>query len=173
MGGFSSSERVLADGVVPALVPGMLCLADRGFYGFQFWGLARATGAELRWRVNSKLGLPREEELEDGSYLSTLYPPLERRHPSKVVRVRVIEYTLQGIPLPPDSEGEPTYRLITTILDPKAAPAVELAALYPERWEIESAFDELWVGRRGSRFTPSCTRTTALAASMLSASMGP
>ncbi|MBI5569442.1 MAG: IS4 family transposase [Desulfomonile tiedjei] len=149
MGGFSSSERVLADGVIPALAPGMLCLADRGFYGFQFWGLARATGAELLWRVNSKLGLPREEELEDGSYLSTLYPTRERRHPSKGVRVRVIEYTLQGIPPPPDPEDEPTYRLITTILDPKVAPAVELAALYPERWEIESAFDELKTHLRG------------------------
>jgi len=34
------------------------------------------------------------------------------------------------------------YRLITTILDPASAPAVELAALYHERWEIETTFDE-------------------------------
>jgi len=149
MGGFSTSERVLADEVIPALTPGMLCLADRGFYGFQFWGLAKASGAQLLWRVNSKLGLPREDQLEDGSYLSTLYPTRERRHPSKGVRVRVIEYTLKGIQLPQDSDDQTTYRLITTILDPKVAPAVELAALYPERWEIESAFDELKTHLRG------------------------
>jgi hypothetical protein len=32
--------------------------------------------------------------------------------------------------------AEPIYRLIATILDPAAAPAKELAALYHERWEI-------------------------------------
>lgn len=63
--------------------------------------------------------------------------------------MRVIEYTLKGISLPQDSDDETTYRLITTILDPKVAPAVELAALYPERWEIESAFDELKTHLRG------------------------
>ena len=149
MEGFNTSEKALAHQVLPALTPGMLCLADRGFYGFEFWNKARATGAELLWRVNAKLGLPREEELEDGSYLSTLYPTREYRHPSKGVRVRVIAYTLQGIPMPPDAEGETTYRLITTLLDPGTAPAVELAALYPERWEIESAFDELKTHLRG------------------------
>ena len=50
------------------------------------------------------------------------------------IRVRVIEYRLEGV------EGaEPSYRLLTTILDPGAAPAEELAALYHERWEIEGA----------------------------------
>jgi len=40
----------------------MLCLADRGFYGFEFWEKARATGAELAWRVKANLKLPREVE---------------------------------------------------------------------------------------------------------------
>ena len=35
------------------------------------------------------------------------------------------------------------YRLFSTILDPELAPASELAALYAQRWEIESVFDEL------------------------------
>lgn len=152
MGPFTVSERALADEVIGSLTKGMLCLADRGFYGFQFWGKAKATGAELAWRVNSKLGLPREQELKDGSYLSTIYPTRERRSPSKGVRVRVVEYTLEGVRdprLPQAPEGEPSYRIVTTILDPKAAPAGELAALYPERWEIESAFDELKTHLRG------------------------
>jgi len=52
--------------------------------------------------------------------------------------VRVIEYRLEGV------EGaEPLYRLATTILDHEMAPVAELAALYHERWEIETAFDEL------------------------------
>ena len=47
--------------------------------------------------------------------------------------------------------AEPLYRLLTTLLDPAAAPAVELAALYHERWEIETALDELKTHLRGAR----------------------
>ena len=47
--------------------------------------------------------------------------------------------------------AEPLYRLITTILDPETAPADELAALYQERWQIETAFDELKTHLRGAR----------------------
>lgn len=147
MGPCTTSEKAIAREVIQALTPGMLCLADRGFYGFDFWELARATGAELAWRVNSKLGLPREEELEDGSFLSTVWDIKDRwRRRSNGVQVRVVEYTLDGVRdgrLPVAPEGEPNYRLITTILDPKKASAQDLAALYPERWEIETAFDEL------------------------------
>lgn len=153
MGPFYTGERVLAEELLPALHPGMLCLADRGYFGFEFWEKARAKGADLVWRVTSKLGLPREEELEDGSYLSHIFDIKDRwRSRSKGVPVRVVEYTLDRSKDPrliERPEGEATYRLITTILDPKAAPAKELAALYTERWEIESAFDELKTHLRG------------------------
>ena len=45
----------------------------------------------------------------------------------------------------------PHYRLITTILDPKQAPAREVAALYHDRWEIETALDELKTHLRGAQ----------------------
>jgi hypothetical protein len=147
MGPCTTSEKALANEVIESLTPGMLCLADRGFYGFEFWEKARATGAELAWRVNSRLGLPREVELEDGSFLSTVWDTSDRwRRRSNGVQVRVVEYTLDGVRdsrLPATPEDEGSYRLITTILDPKVATAMDLAALYPERWEIETAFDEL------------------------------
>jgi Transposase DDE domain len=153
MGSYNTSERALAEEVLPDLRPGMLCLADRGFYGFEFWEKARATGADLAWRAYSKLGLPREQELEDGSYLSHVFDIKDRwRSRSKGVPVRVVEYTLdrsRDPRLAEHPEGEATYRIITTILDPKAAPAKELAALYTERWEIEAAFDELKTHLRG------------------------
>ena len=60
--------------------------------------------------------------------------------------MRVVEYQLEGMP-----GAEPRYRLLTTVLDPAAAPAGELAALYHERWEIETALDELKTHLRGSR----------------------
>jgi hypothetical protein len=60
--------------------------------------------------------------------------------------VRVIEYHLEGVP-----GAEPLYRLITTLLDPVAAPATELAALYHERWESQGIFAELKVALPGER----------------------
>jgi hypothetical protein len=140
-------ERSLAKEVIPCLGKGMLCLADRYFSGFELWNQARGTGCDLLWRVNKNRLLPCEKRLADGSYLSRIYGS-QKDQEKRVngVEVRVIEYRLEGI------EGaEPIYRLITTILDYEAAPATELAALYHERWEIETAFDELKTHLRGSR----------------------
>lgn len=145
MGGIGTSEIALAKEVLPSLGAGMLCLADRNFYSFEFWNQARATGAELLWRVKKNLVLPCEQRLPDDSYLSTVYPsPQDRKHGRS--GVRVIEYRLEGV-----EEAEPIYRLLTTILDHEAAPAVELAALYHERWEIETAIGELKTHLRGSQ----------------------
>src|SRR5215207_10243159 len=131
LGGFAEGETTLAHEALPALRPGMLCLADRQFFGHALWQEAAATGAGLLWRVKRNLRLPREAVLLDGSYLTTIYPREQaRRHKAAGVQVRVVEYRLEGI-----ANAEPLYRLVTTILDPAAAPAAELAALYHERWE--------------------------------------
>ena len=146
MADYATSEIALAKTVLSSLVTGMLCLADRGFFGFEMWKQAAATGADLLWRVRKNIHLPCEKRLPDGSYLSRIYPSQQdqRRERNGIV-VRVIEYRLEGI------EGaEPLYRLATTILDHELAPAAELAALYHERWEIETAFDELKTHLRGA-----------------------
>jgi len=147
MGGVDTSEIALAKQVLASLVRGMLCLADRNFFGFELWNQARATGADLLWRIKKNLRLPCEKRLPDGSYLSRVYASeKEQRHGRNGVVVRVIDYKLEGIP-----GAEPIYRLLTTILDHETAPASELAALYHERWEIETALDELKTHLRGSR----------------------
>jgi hypothetical protein len=147
MGGVGTGEITLAKQVLSSLAKGMLCLADRNFFGFELWNQARSTGADLLWRVKKNLRLPCEKRLSDGSYLSRVYAsPKDQRHGQNGVIVRVIEYRLEGI-----SGAEPLYRLLTTILDHEAAPATELAALYHERWEIETALDELKTHLRGSR----------------------
>jgi Insertion element 4 transposase N-terminal/Transposase DDE domain len=147
MADYATSEIALAKTVLPSLSKGMLCLADRGFFGFEMWKQAAATGAELLWRVRKNILLPCEKRLPDGSYLSLIYSSQqEQRRERNGVAVRVIEYRLEGV------EGaEPLYRLATTVLDHELAPAAELAALYHERWEIETAFDELKTHLRGSR----------------------
>jgi hypothetical protein len=145
--GRRTGELALAKGTLPWLKPGMLCLADRYFFGFEFWQQARATGADLLWRVKKNLQLACEKRLADGSYLSHIYPSqYDRQRQRNGVAVRVIEYQLDGV-----AGAEPLYRLLTTILDPELAPAPELAALYHERWEIETSLDELKTHLRGAR----------------------
>jgi len=147
MAGCRTGESALADKVVESLIPGFLCLGDRNFFSFALWGKAHGTGADLLWRVKANAVLPLEERLEDGSYLSSVYPsPGDRRKGRNGVPVRVVEYRLEGIP-----NTEDLYRLITTILDPDRAPAKELATLYHDRWEIETAFAELKTHLRGAR----------------------
>ncbi len=147
MGGYGEGEITLAHKVLPALQKGMLCLADRNFFGFDLWKKARASGADLLWRVKKNLRLPCEKRLSDGSYRSIIYrSDQDRRRGSNGIRVRVMEYTLEGV-----AGAEPMYRLLTSILDPGQAPAQELAALYHERWEIETALDELKTHLRGSK----------------------
>jgi hypothetical protein len=133
--------------VLPRLERGMLCLADRNFFGFPLWAQASATGAELLWRVKKNMRLVCEKRLPDGSYLSRIFAS-ERdwRHKTNGAIVRVIDYRLDGV-----VDAEPVYRLVTTILDHQRAAASELAALYHERWEIETAFDELKTHLRGAR----------------------
>src|SRR6266508_4569914 len=63
--------------------------------------------------------------------------------------VLVLEYR-QDDPGRPQAAGE-VYRLVTTILDPTAAPAHELAALYAQRWEQETVLDELKTHQRGAQ----------------------
>jgi hypothetical protein len=143
----AAGETTLAHVALGALRPGMLCLADRQFFGHALWQRAAGTGADLLWRVKGNLRLPRETALPDGSYLTTIYPgEADRRHRTGGLQVRVVEYQLEGI-----TDAEPLYRVVTTILDPQRAPAAELAALYHERWEIEVALAELKTGLRGAR----------------------
>jgi len=144
---YATSEATLAHAAVASLTPGMLCVADRFFPGFDLWQRAAATGADLLWRIRKNARLPVLERLADGSYLSELRANWNCRATDREPqRVRVIEYTLPGVP-----NADPMYRLITTVLDPAAAPAAELAALYQERWEIEGAFDELKTHLKGAQ----------------------
>ena len=138
IGPYGDSEQAMAAKLLPArLQPDMLVLADRNFYGFKLWQMACATGAKLAWRVKSTLKLPVHKMLADGSYLSEVFSSddRQRRHGCTV---RVIDYTLKESAAP----VEGSYRLVTNIVDERQADALELAALYHERWEIEGVFDE-------------------------------
>lgn len=137
---YRDSEWSVCKPLLTSLNSSTLCLADRGFNGYEHWCAAKATGSHLLWRCAANRQLPVIQSLSDGSFLSTIRPttgPL-RKDKSAEVTVRVIEYILPGT-----QGAETRYRLLTTLLDEQQAPALELAALYHERWEVESVFDEL------------------------------
>lgn len=147
MADYATDEITLARDVVPGLRKGMLCLADRFFPSFELWRAAAKTGADLLGRVRQNARLEVDQRLPDGSYLSRIYASTkDRRKQRHAIVVRVVEYRLKDAP-----GAEPIYWLITTILDPAAAPAKELAALCHERWAIEASLDELKTHLRGAQ----------------------
>lgn len=148
LGNYATGEVTLARRVVPHLRAGMLCLADRYFPGYPLWKQATETGADLVWRVRRRIHFPVEEQYPDGSFRSWFRPPRPTKGQPKgeQIPVRVIDYRVEG----PEVKEE-TIRIITSIMDWQAAPASELAELYHERWEFETALDELKTHMRGAR----------------------
>jgi Insertion element 4 transposase N-terminal/Transposase DDE domain len=139
LGPYRAAEWSVCEPLLARLKPDMLCLADRGFSGYAHWKAARDTGAQLLWRCVANRQLPVVKPLDDGSYLSVIYPDAKsRRSRDGEITLRVMEYALPGVP-----DAQERYRLVTTMLDPAQAPALELATLYHERWEVEGVFDEL------------------------------
>jgi hypothetical protein len=139
-----TGEQTIAKGILSRLKPGTLNLADRLYPSFEAWNLASATGAHLLWRVKKDFRLDPIENFKDGSYLAKLYKYDENRKriADESITVRVIEYNLMK------KEGKKrakkskeVYRLITTLLDPKQAPAEELAGLYPLRYWVNEGFN--------------------------------
>lgn len=153
IGTLSTGERELAGGLLDSMEPGMLVIADRGFFSFEFWLDCLLTGADLLFRVASGLKLPVTAVLPDGSFLSEVATHKVRSSGFKIplavaadprnathIPVRVIEYAVTA----GGSHGKPeTFRLITTILDPDDVTAIELAAAYQQRWEYEISLREI------------------------------
>ncbi|MFI1290632.1 IS4 family transposase [Streptomyces sp. NPDC020792] len=153
-----ASEQTLAFSLYEQLTPGMLLTADRGLYSFDAWRQARASGAELLWRISASLRLDHLSDLEDGSWLALITKPQLRTsrkdrlrtaaragqelNPEEAIVVRVVPYTV------PDRDGEEVH-LLTTLLDPADADAEQLAGSYWQRWEAETGIDQLKTHPRG------------------------
>jgi hypothetical protein len=150
VGSYRQSESTLTPSLLAGLSPGMLLLADRGFFSYALWRSAIGTGADLLWRIRTDPVSPKPthvRDLADGSWLAQLRgltPAAARRQ--EPMLVRVIDYRIED-----GRENGSSYRLFTTLLDPTEAPAEDLAAAYAQRWEIELAFDELKTHQRGPR----------------------
>ena len=149
LGPYTTSELVLADELLGWLRPGMLCLADRGFYSFERFQKAHADrgAAALAGRLERR-SFEREQALGDGSYLTHIQRIRHGRDRHTATPARVVDYTLEDPGLP---ASEQRYRLVTTLLDPDQAPATELAAPLPRTLGARGVIDELKTHQRGPR----------------------
>jgi hypothetical protein len=160
--GKGSGEQTLARRMYQRLEPEWLLIADRNFYNWADWCAAADTGAQLLWRAKADLRLPPLEFHPDGSYLSVLVNSTIRGKarqalieavraggtldPERARLVRVVEYTV------PDRDGDGNDELIcliTTVTDPRGAPADLLAVTYHQRWEHETGNKQLKTSLRG------------------------
>src|SRR6266436_4809323 len=120
---------------------GMLLMHDANFFGGAYLEALNAKGVRALFALPSTVALQRVRNLPDGSYLARLTPQRRAVYPmQQPLWLRIIEYQVSDERL-----GEPghVYRLGTTWLNPRTAPAKELLALYHERWEIEIVVDEI------------------------------
>jgi Transposase DDE domain len=143
---YKTGERVRSKKLLRSVSQGMLLMWDRGLHSYAMVMVTRLQGADYLGRMPKNVKFPVDKVLEDGSYLSWIAPDGKstKKGASKIM-VRVIEYTIEN-------DGEPiVYRLITSLLDSIAFPALLLAMEYHKRWEVESTIDELEVHLLGRK----------------------
>lgn len=148
------ATRILSGGAIES---GMMIIADAGLYSYENFRLVAGAGADALFRVGANVGLPVLEWLPDGSYLSYIADPDEKRKNSYRLRrglckitdlpgmhVRAVDYEITD-----RGDGDEIITLVTNVTDPEEITAVELAAAYHERWEVELVIGELKTHQRG------------------------
>ncbi len=142
-------ERVRALRLLRSVIPGMLLMWDRGLHSYAMVQATVTKGCDYLGRIPANVKFLAEKPLEDGSYLSWIYPSGKlRKKASQPILVRIIEYTIKH----PDNPTEQlTYRLITSLLDIEKFPAELLAREYHQRWEVENTIDELKIHLLGRK----------------------
>ena len=151
IGGYHDGENALADQLEGSFRPGMLNLADRGFFSMDRFLRFSGTGAHLTWRVKDRAkSVPFKtlKTLPDGSELVMLHESdgmrTRRRHDTGNPRAqrlpdttaRLVTFTVTTTTRSGRTKTT-RMRVLTTLLDDTAYPAREIAVLYAERWQIE------------------------------------
>jgi hypothetical protein len=139
-GGYQDGEQTLARQLFSRIPAGVLLLEDRGFFCYADWKTLDSQGVKLLVRLKKNLIVKPIQSLPDGSSLAKIYPSEYcRKKDRQGIIVRLIEYTLDD----PQRVGHgEKHRLLTNLLAPEFAPALELIPGYHERWEQELTYDE-------------------------------
>ncbi|WP_328926695.1 IS4 family transposase [Streptomyces sp. NBC_00190] len=155
LGGWHDGEVRLAEDLERSLTEDMLVLGDRNLPSTRLWRALTSSGADLCFRAKTNRRLPVLQTLPDGSWLTVIQAGDDKKAGREPVAVRVIRYRLDD----PGRPGEDQYVLLTSVLDPVRAPAADLAALYPQRWECESVLDEIKTHQRGAKTVVLASKT--------------
>jgi len=143
IGGYHDGENALADQLEDSFRPGILNLADRGFFSMHRWIRFSAAGADLAWRIkNGARSVPLKtiRTLPDGSELVMLHEsdgmrtrrrkeagdPRADRLPDTTARL--VTFTVTTVTRSGRTKTT-RMRVLTTLLDHEAYPAREIAAL--------------------------------------------
>ena len=139
MGPCHHSEEALAVGLVSSITPKMLVMMDSGLVSLWWAKQIRDRQSHLLAQLTSTMFVHPDQILCDGSYLVHTRLPSRGTTQGEALTLRVIEYQIAD---PILGQSHKIHRLVTTVLDPLLAPAMELIQLYHERWEIEASLDE-------------------------------
>lgn len=146
---YKIGERVRSLKLLRSVTSSMLLMWDRGLHSYAMVQATVSKGCDYLGRIPANVKFLNEEALEDGSYLSYIYPSGKlRKKGFEPIQVRVIEYTIEN---PDNPEEQIKYRLITSLLDIVKFPAQLLACEYHQRWEVENTIDELKVHLLGRK----------------------
>ncbi len=150
---YDVSEVHGAHRLLDELGPDTLLLVDAGIISGGFLEHARQRQIHVLGALEAGVWehLPGQRRLADGSVLVWVPPtrPGQALYPVQHgLWVRILSYQVTDERL-----GEPgqVYRLVTTLLNPRVAPALELIGLYHERWEVELVIDEIKTHERVQR----------------------
>ena len=143
---WDADERAAGRRLLRSVRRGMLLLWDRSFHSCEMIEATRATGAHYLGRLPATVKPLVVRTLADGTQLARLRPgDYRRRRRGETVLVRLIRYTLDDPPRPGHGEE---HRLVTSLLNPRVAPAEELVVAYHARWEFEVTADEVKTHQR-------------------------
>ena len=149
-----ASEQALCWSLLRSIQDTMRVMTDRNFRSINWWVAVKPHGAQLLCRLAAGYFTQPSRRLSDGSYLVSVRPKGQAPLTLRVIEYRLHPLVAQDLALLPSSRtSRPTdpgvlHRLVTTLLDPEQAPALELICLYHERWEIELVIDELKTHQR-------------------------
>ena|SRR5438034_1313694 len=151
MSRYDVSEVHGAHQLLAQIGPNMLVLVDAGITSAGFFEHVRTQGGHALGALQAGTWehLPKQRRLVDGSVLAWVNPTRNAQYPSRQgMWVRIISSRVTDERL---GEVGKVYRLVTTLLNPRVAPALDLVALSHERWEIDLGLDEIKTHARVQR----------------------
>lgn len=143
----TGNERAAAQRLLRALPAAALLLYDAGLHSVDLVANVRQHGAHVLGCLPGHVRPRLLRVLPDGSALVHLRPS-SRTHTVVAEPLRLLCYTLDD-PARPGAHTE--HRLLTSLLDPIADPALDLILLYHQRWEFELVLDEQFVHQHPHR----------------------